>query len=325
MKSRFAPVRARAIAVITSCSVVFAPLAGCNFGSALWLHDWGRDLLIGGGTLAVAVLLSLRPGPAGQAGQDGPPGETGASGQDAPDVIGAAGPPGPAGAPGMIGPAGAAGRDGAPGPAGPAGPTGEAGPQFFDLFIDDFFGAANTATGGLPVELVQIAEPALGVDTGPIAFRMAIPNRYAAGNPVTMRLSLYRAGQPTSGCFVLTLDARRLREGAGIETYGAQKFIRIDNAAAGPGETLGDGPTPDGLFFVVDLPLNDAAGLGFANDLASGQFLGIELAADLRSTDFAFYTLAGVEFFESAGGTAASVGVASISDTFPEVCTSQPE
>jgi hypothetical protein len=291
---------------------------GCNFGSALWLHDWGRDLLFGGGALAVAVLVAARPGPAGPAGQDGPPGpagEAGAAGQDAPDAEGQAG------APGMIGPAGAAGRPGVPGP---AGPTGAPGPEFFDIFIDDFFGAANTASGDLQVQAVQISEPALQVDTGPLAYRVAIPNRYGAGNPVTMRLSLYREGFESSGCFVFTLDSRRLRDGADIEVYGSQKFVRIDNSVAAPGGGAVAGQASEAALLVVDLPLNDATGLGFANDLATGQFLAFELAADLRSGDFATYTLVNVEFFEGAPGTAASAGVLSITDVFPAACAPEP-
>jgi hypothetical protein len=168
---------------------------------------------------------------------------------------------------------------------------------FFDLFIDDFFGAVATTPGQLTVRAVPIIEAALGVPderTGEIralAWRFAVPEAYSPGNAVVLRLFFYRTGPVAAGnCLLLQVDARRLRSGSDIETYGGSRAVRLDfdPAAVAPGA---------GLYWVVDLPINTPGGLDYPADLAAGQLLAFEL--NTLAHDDGLYLLLGVEIFET--------------------------
>lgn len=240
------------------------------------------------------------------------------------------------------GPQGDQGPSGGGG-SGPAGPQGPPGSTLFDLFIDAFFG--NDGTGELPVKPVEITEPYLGTGaaddgTGSIAYRVAIPELYDAGNPVTMRLYFWRTGAQ-DGCFAFRMDVFRLMNGTGVLEYGPgdnTRFIKVDVPA---------NPDPAGVFLVIDLPLNIAEGLGFPNDLDKAHFLAFELSTVLNDwvvteqgpiddpitlTDGGAYTLLGVEFFESmsAGDTGisgASVYTdmnAALESCVPDACPDDP-
>lgn len=209
---------------------------------------------------------------------------------------------------------GADGSSGSSGASGSAGPDGADGPEFFSVFIDDFFTNVGGAEGSLSVVLASIDEPTLGqvgatvagvVASDAIAFRVPVPASYRAGNDVTLRLYLYRLNPPTDKCFVIQVDARRARDGGGIELYGETRFLRIVPGLDNVSGLLGD------ILIAVDLPINTAAGLDFANDLAGGNMLAFELATFVA--DGAMYDLLGVELNESAAGTA-TMSAASLVD-----------
>jgi hypothetical protein len=200
------------------------------------------------------------------------------------------------------------GQDGASGGSGAAGPPGPPGPEFFDIFVDDFFTSEFTLPGELPIVIVSIDEPIIGPpdprtgETGAIAYRVAIPDNYGASNDVTMRMFFYRTGDFGAGCMVFSLDAARLRDGSGVEQYGETRWVRIDLDGLVPIPNGED----TGLFLVIDLPINTAAGLDFPNDLQTRDFVAFEIQTFLY--DPGFYQLLGVEFFEAAAGTATLEG-----------------
>lgn len=273
--------------------------AGCGSGDFLGLEDYQRDLIAGG--LALGLLQDAggdQPAPQPIPGADGincwdlngngvnePAEDANGDGsfdaldcqgpQGLPGEPGAQGEPGPQGDPGPTGPAGQDGDDGADGQ---RGLPGEPGPEFFDQFVDDFFTYEDHQPGRLPVNLVEIVEPALGYpegqqgDAGAIAYRFGIPEIYDEGNDVTMRLSFYRQpvcvggqndGQPCSHveecpgdgsgpgdcpgwlpgeCLVFTLDALRLRNGHDVMEYGERLWVRPHAApVSGVQKGLADG------------------------------------------------------------------------------------
>jgi len=212
------------------------------------------------------------------------------------------------------GPAGHDGLDGNDGGRGPAGEPGEDGQQLFHVFIDDFF-ALGAAEGEFPVNLVSINEPALGnvfnaASASAVAFRTAIPQIYHPGNDVNMRLFFFRTGIPDPGdCFILRLDARRLRPGSGVEEYDfddcvecGTRYVRIDVDALPPGAAAGGNGTDVRMLVTLDLPINTPEGLGFPNDLAPAQFLAFELS--VHRFDGTAYQILGVEFTEHRPGNA---------------------
>ena len=314
----------------------------------LGLQDYQRDLLIGG--LAAAALLSDdggddgaggepepgAPGARGADGEQGPAGEDGAAGsQGDQGETGATGPEGPAG------PAGPEGSAGEQGPRGADGSDGADGPSFFDIFIDDFFTISGNPNGQLPVQLVEISEPALGApdsntgETGAIAYRVAIPETYSAGHDVTMRMFFYRPGADVEGCLVITLDALRLRDGEDVQGYGPRVWIRLESSAKGAARAsaldalLGENGV-SGTGFVIDIPINTANGLNDPDPLAVADLLAFEIATALQADNLASchdggrYEILGVEFFESAAGTAAVAGATILSEA-PETCCDQGE
>lgn len=103
-------------------------VTGCDPSAAQNLQDWGRDLLAGAsGALLAACLAGGQdlPRPEGPEGPAGP--------------VGPAGPEGPQGPEGPAGPAGPEGPEGPQGPQGPEGPQGAPGPEFFSVFVDEFW------------------------------------------------------------------------------------------------------------------------------------------------------------------------------------------
>ncbi|MEK7757503.1 MAG: hypothetical protein AAB385_09875, partial [Planctomycetota bacterium] len=180
------------------------------------------------------------------------------------------------------------------------------------------FTYADHIPGSLDVNIVAIREPALGApnnqigDAGAIAFRLAIPEIYETGEELTMRLLFYRTGEITPGdCLIFTLDALRLRNGADVQPYGDRLWIRVDGPEKAPAqktaaETLLGVDGGDGVFLVVEFPLNTPAGLGFPNDLAVADLLAFEFATAVKPDlsawdDGGRYELLGVEVFESIG------------------------
>lgn len=243
---------------------------------------------------------------------------------------------------GLAGPDGDRGSDGDDGS---RGNPGARGPELFDIFVDDFF-SAGPVVPGMRVEVVSIAEPALGgpsttadVLTDAIAYRVPVPEIYNDGkdaegndvgvpNDVNMRIFFYRVGRPAPDqCFIFRLDARRLSDGFGAVPYDHEqcggnpgtncgtRWIRIDPDSDSNGGAAGPIPPP-GVLVVVDLPINTSAGLGFPNDLERAQFLAFELST--HRPDGAIYELIGVEFFEAHPGAAALRGATVFTSGNPE-------
>jgi len=306
------------VCLLLGAALIAAP--GCGkYNDALGLEDWGRDLLFGGGALAIALLKEGPVGPAGPAGEQGPPGPAGQP-AEATDPIpgepglscwdlngnGVADPEEDANGDGVFDTLDCAGLPGEPGPAGGSGPAGAQGPAgepgegggFFSIFVDDFFMAEGDPSGELPVRVVPIVEPVLP-DDSPIAYRVAIPQGYDGEqqNRVTMRLFFYRTGGEPGICHMFQIDAARAINGEPIGTYGTTRVVRI----------VLDGGTIDpqgGMLVVVDLPINDDAnghGLDYPADLDAGQFLAFELN-NTEYNDGGIYQLLGVEFFEGLMG-----------------------
>lgn len=213
---------------------------------------------------------------------------------DALDCRGAAGPPGSDGQDG---------QDGDDGPPGPAGPT------LFDLFIEDFFtyGDITDNVSGQG-EVINIQEPVLAfgpANTGPIGFRVSVPEIYTEGHPVTLRLFFWRERTESyRSCTTLRFDVFRLIPNGGIERYGANPvWLRLE-----PGSMTDPG------MLVVDLPLNTSPnGLGFPNVLEAPQMLAFEIGLFglSESVDVdANLTVLGAEVFESV--SAADTGLAGV-------------
>lgn len=214
------------------------------------------------------------------------------------------------------GPAGPSGDDGSDGQDGDPGPPGPPGPDLFDWFIEDFFtyGEISHDVSGQG-EVINIQEPILEWDeeigVNPIAFRTSIPEIYHEGNPVTVRVFLWR--EATEGqCTVLRLDIFRARPELGIERYGVPLWLRLQTA----------GMTDPGML-VFDLPLNVSAptGLGFPS-VSAAQMLAFELRVVGYGETAALdgrYTVLGAELFESANAADTSLTGVSLFTTEPDV------
>ncbi len=209
---------------------------------------------------------------------------------------------------GTAGPPGSDGSDGQDGSDGSDGPPGPAGPTLFDLFIEDFFtyGQITNSVSGQG-EVINIQEPLLSSEYrsyGPIGFRVSVPEIYTEGNPVTLRLFLWREYGESAACTTLQFDVFRLIPSGGIERYGANPvWLRLE-----PGSMTNPG------MLVVDLPLNTAPdGLGFPNDLYAPQMLAFEISVfrGVESVDLdAELTVLGAEVFESVN--AADTGLSGV-------------
>ncbi len=248
------------------------------------------------------------PGPTGPTGPQGEAGEAGADGEQGP--TGPAGPTGPTGAQGPEGATGATGPQGAEGatgatgpqglegPTGATGPAGAAGPEFFDIFVDEFYGADGFSFRAYPTFI-----RARG-------WKVAIPYRYQAGNQVTMRMFLYGRflpeQLPVPECQVLRLVALRLRHGGTLEHYGPlEQYLTLEVPPIEDAEYVQeDGCVWAKVFMVVDLPLNVADGLALPDDLLPGDLLGFggEWASPGCPDNGVNFRLYGVEFIESAVG-----------------------
>lgn len=201
------------------------------------------------------------------------------------------------------------------------GSPGELAPTFFDTFIDDFFTVDGGAYDALELNpgdnlpVVEIREPALGANcsqagVGVLAYRVGISQRYNTGNPVTMRLFLWRTGPQTPNCFVFRLDAFRARHGTTIGGYDSgdgnnTRFVRPVLPAL---------IIAEGMSLVVDLPLNNTGGggLGFANNLGVKDLLAFELSTLPNFQDGGCYTLLAVNFFETQGQGSESLANAAV-------------
>ena len=274
--------------VVSSLCLSFVRCGG--HGGFLGLEDYQRDVLsVVGGGLAGALLSNM-------VAELGLPGDQ--AGQPAP---------------------------GAPGPQGPPGPT------FFSVYIDQFFGAQFD--DGFEIVPVPEDAPTLSADAGPVGYRLVVPSTYDANNaavpgadqqarsepnPITMRLFLYRRGECNGGCFVFTVDARRLQAGdSGPQCYGGTaadcsdgtRWVQVDRVCS-------DGDGEVSLYFVVDLPLM-AGGLEYP-EIFAGDYLAFELNGVFD--DGGSYRLFGVEFFESAEAQLVNATVFPAEDSLPEDC-----
>jgi hypothetical protein len=337
-------------ALVTAGSLVLA--VGCNPGSALGLQDWGRDLLsIGSGALVAAlVAANVAPndlgnggdvvlgevGPQGPTGPQGPAGDPGEPGRSVPSVPGdtgsagpqgeqgltgpqgAAGPEGPTGPTGPAGPAGPTGPEGPTGAEGPAGPAGDSGPEYFSVFIDEFYRIPDTGSQYTSVESMPRFH-------APVGWKVAIPNRYTPGNPVTMRLFLNQdysgnEGAPYSECQVFRLAVVRRQAGAAAD-YVDNIYMTL---VLPEGQLNGDG----NLLLVVDVPINTPEGLNLFGDLEPAQVLAFGMeryGRECLSEKASPYSILGVEFFESAPGEAGVAGAVFSSDVPAQCrCPEQP-
>ncbi len=238
------------------------------------------------------------PGPEGPEGPQGEPGP--------PGLPGDAGPQGPDGPEGPEGPQGVPGPEGPEGDGGPRGPQGEPGPTLFSTMVEEFFTVEGGDYGRMQIDpggslpIVSIREPALGTcgdvegDVGVVAMRVAVPHAYTEGNPVTMRLFLWRTGEVSDDCSVFRLDAFRAWHGNTISRYGDPRFVKFE---------LPPDLASDGSLLYVDLPLNAAArpggGLSFPDDLQPADLLAFEFNTMEDFSDGGCYSVLAAEFFES--------------------------
>ncbi|MFQ5805429.1 MAG: hypothetical protein ACE5I3_03150, partial [Phycisphaerae bacterium] len=288
--------RRKTFRALVTCSLCLS-FVSCGGDGFLGLQDYQRDLLsaVAGG-LAGALLMNM-------AAELGPPADSD-------------------------------GRQPMRGVPGPQGPEGPPGPTFFSVYIDQFFGAQFE--DGFKVVPVPNDAPTLGLDAVAVGYRLAIPSTYrvndvarpATGrspdnpNPITMRLFLYRRGVCDGGCFIFTVDARRLQAGdSEPQCYGGTAADCSD----GTRWILADRVCSDGdgdvvLYFVVDVPLM-AGGLEFP-EVFAGDYLAFEL--NPVSDDGGSYRLLGVEFFESSDAQLVNATVFPTADSLPEECEPSP-
>lgn len=192
-------------------------------------------------------------------------------------------------------------------------------PLFGTLFIDAFYTAAGgsitAARQADNFNPVDIFEPTLNCDVETVAYKMGVPQRYnlgGDGNPITMRVYLYRTGPTDGDCMVLRLDSFRAQRNQRIATYGGTRYLNLDLS----GLTPQDGNL-EGLL-VVDLPLNNGGdltkSLGFPTPNPA-DLLAFELNVlnTDRFNDTGCYTILGVDFFESLAGDAA-VGLSGVKE-----------
>lgn len=298
-------------------------LSGCGNDGLFGLEDYQRDLLF------AAIVVSVSNNQNNQDPDTGSPadrtngincwdlnGNGLADNQEdrnndgVIDAFDCQGPQGIVGEQGIQGEQGETGETGPQGNAGPQGIQGLPGPEFFSIFIDDFF--TNDSLTHLNLNLASINEPALGPRNAAsgilpaIAFRSPIPNRYSAGNDVMLRMFFHRSGIIDDGCMIFRLDVKRLRLGSTLKDYGSTRWVLIDiGDTKNNATTAGEFNTLD-TTLIVDLPLNTSAGLALPDDLAVRDLLTFELRTE--TDDGGDYQLLGVEFFEAAAGTTGTDG-----------------
>lgn len=293
---------------------------GCNMDSALFVDDWVRDLALGSIALVAAYGAVGQVGPQGEQGEQGEqgapgaPGEIGQAEQGAPGAPGAQGSQGDPGAQGDQGETGEQGVEGEKGDTGDTGDTGDKGdpgPELFDVFVDEFYiQPVNSESTWVSVESnPAFWDSANGYNNQAIGFKTMVPARYDAAtqNPVTMRIFLYfnleSRPERLIACEYFELAGVRLRDGAAIETYGDPVWIVLNQRA-----------NDDETFLVVDIPLNDPAGLALSDDLEPGQVLAFGLAwRDIECPEMGEdYRIIGVEFFETKTATLRGVTIEDI-------------
>jgi len=233
---------------MASVILSLAVLSGCGNGGLFGLEDYQRDLLF------AAIVASVSNNPDNQDPDTGSPADRtdgiscwDLNGNGLADnqedrnndgVIDAFDCQGPQG---IVGEQGIQGEQGETGPEGPQGVKGDSGlqgiqgnpgPEFFSIFIDDFF--TNDSLTHLELNLASINEPALGPRNAAsgilpaIAFRAPIPNRYSAGNDVMLRMYFHRSGTIDDGCMIFRFDVMRLRLGSTLKDYGSTRWVKID-------------------------------------------------------------------------------------------------
>lgn len=269
--SRFGQIKKCVVVLVAAVGIA---VSGCNFGSALGLQDWARDLIP---TALVAAFAAFAL-PAAAQGEQGIPGEPGPQGEQGPQ-----GEPGPQGEQGVPGAQGV---------------QGEPGPEFFDIFIDEFYipNQKDPTVWDSNVSNPDFYSNTWGVRVA-AGFKVAIPNNYdaAAQNPVTLRLYLAynAAGLPAknANCEYFEIAAARRRNGADAQVYGATRHLVLD--------ARGNNAPPTSL--VIDIPINSAAGLGYPANLQPGDLVsfGITWLDTVCPDDGDYYWLLGAEFFEA--------------------------
>lgn len=253
--------------------VVYLFACGCNTGAFLGLHDWGRDLLAIGSAALIAALGAANVPATGDPNQV---------------AQGAPGAPGAKGDPGVPGPQGPAGLQGEPGE------PGEAGPEFFSIWVDELYQRGD-ARGFSPFHGLYSNDSAPRF-YAPIGWKVAIPDSYAAGNPVTMRMYFFYNGTPDPDCQLFRMAAVRVKD-AETPTMVDNIYVLLQIPPA---------IVPDAMM-VVDLPINTPGGLNlYTADLGPKQLLafGMEwVDYQCRDVEAESYQLLGVEFFESTSAT----------------------
>lgn len=210
-----------------------------------------------------------------------------------------------------------------PGSPGPVGPQGPPGPPIFATFVDTFFGGvADDVFGVVPM---RVDEPSLGGDAGPLAFSVAVPSNFAEGNPLGMRLVLFRNGPCDGGCFIFTVDGRRAQMGdSEVQCFGGEaadcsdgtRWVLLDGGCEGAEE----GALDQTRFLIIDLPLGEG-GLGYPG-VMPGDLLAFELST--AGGDGGTYSILGVEFSDAGASLSVSATVYSAADGIPEECGVAP-
>jgi hypothetical protein len=301
--------------------------AGCEPSGALGLEDWARDLLLAPAIIA-ALAAAGQQGPQGEQGPEGAQGEQGEQGEQ--------GPQGEQGAQGEQGPQGEQGVQGVQGEQGAQGEQGPAGPEFFSVFVEEFYtqskGTADDVSTGSVPDFPYEAVSGNFIGRG---WKFPVPNRYDGTNPITMRLFLtfeydqnVYANPDAITCQIFQLAA--LRRQAGGTVFGFELYGGLDPTQALPNldidvPPLGAVVTGDTVLLIVDIPLG-AGGLGMPA-LGAGEMVYFGMAwADEDAAappgvcaDYGeYWRVHGVEFFEAP--TTALSG-ATIS---PAPCTNCP-
>ncbi len=195
----------------------------------------------------------------------------------------------------------------------PAPTPGATGPAVFSVQVDNFLtGRVDSNLGLTPV---PVDDPALVEGGDALAYTAAIPSNYDGTSPLVMRLRMFREGLCDGTCFILSIDARCIRDGGTApECVGGTaddcgdgtRFVRVNPDCAGLDEE-------DNRFVVLDLPLGDS---GLAFPVAAGDFLAFELNTIVG--DGGVYSVLGVEI--ATGEVPLRAEVFRSGDSVPQDC-----
>jgi hypothetical protein len=181
-----------------------------------------------------------------------------------------------------------------------------------NVYIDQFYTTGFTSYAELnnsraTLQPLYTEDVVLGRGQGEVqsaAWRVGVPERYTPGNPLVMRLYLWRTG-PIDGCEALALIGFRASHGTTLDGYAPGDNLRyikldIDGIPA---------PDPAGMLLVIDLPLNNPGDLANGLGLPSpnpADLLAFELGlvTEAAYNDQASYAMLGVDYFEMLPGTA---------------------